>query len=729
MALLPLASFADAPTSGQGANTTYKFNWYVTDDGNTATITSFVDGATKGDIVIPATVDFPREEGATATTFKVTEIKSDAFKKETGITSVAFESGSNLITINSTAFTECTNLTSIDFTNATNLTTISANAFEKCSKLASIDFTGATNLTTIGGQAFIKTAIATFDISATKVTTINRLFTDDDNDNATLTTVSLPKTVDGIIGSAFENCTALTTVTFAALNNSSSIKNVRSIGASAFKNTAITTLNLTNTKIGTLNQLFEDVNTKVTTVILPKTLATIKANAFDGLSQLTTINFDACNTDMTIEANAFKNTMKLTSLVLPAKVVDIQADAFKGSYFTELTITSHGTDGKPTIAATGATKVTTLTVNGNFKGVFNANAFTSLETVTFEGQVAAGALLDDSFAGNTNLTEVNFNGDLATGAVDGGAFAYNGIDLTVNYEPSDDADGLYSFVQNAFADDNTNMYVTFNTTEAYGTFLEASVSGKTPLYGVTVVHAVSPDGTIAVYNNGSGSYYYASYIVPASGITIAKNQGTEENPIKVMVYGAYVDNADKTAILMNQFHLMNGKYYIPGGTAIIVKSSSSVPVGYTVGNSGLNSITYSQYGTQSELHYYGDDTMGEGTSPADTYATTIIEYAAALATPQDVYFLKPIAEYGYGWSKFKADRVISAGQFYLLADPTATSAPRIVWLDGSEDDVTGIETVETEVQNNGVIYNMAGQKVDASYKGVIIKNGKKYFQK
>ena len=30
---------------------------------------------------------------------------------------------------------------------------------------------------------------------------------------------------------------------------------------------------------------------------------------------------------------------------------------------------------------------------------------------------------------------------------------------------------------------------------------------------------------------------------------------------------------------------------------------------------------------------------------------------------------------------------------------------------------------------NAPVYNLAGQQVDASYKGVVIKNGKKYVQK
>ena len=43
------------------------------------------------------------------------------------------------------------------------------------------------------------------------------------------------------------------------------------------------------------------------------------------------------------------------------------------------------------------------------------------------------------------------------------------------------------------------------------------------------------------------------------------------------------------------------------------------------------------------------------------------------------------------------------------------------------DQSTGISTpVTMRVSDNGAIYNLAGQKVDASYKGVVIKNGKKF---
>ena len=42
---------------------------------------------------------------------------------------------------------------------------------------------------------------------------------------------------------------------------------------------------------------------------------------------------------------------------------------------------------------------------------------------------------------------------------------------------------------------------------------------------------------------------------------------------------------------------------------------------------------------------------------------------------------------------------------------------------------TGIEAVKANKAFDGAIYNLAGQKVNANYKGVVIQNGKKFIQK
>lgn len=46
-----------------------------------------------------------------------------------------------------------------------------------------------------------------------------------------------------------------------------------------------------------------------------------------------------------------------------------------------------------------------------------------------------------------------------------------------------------------------------------------------------------------------------------------------------------------------------------------------------------------------------------------------------------------------------------------------------------DEPTTGINKIPVKVVNNGVRYNLAGQKVDKSYKGLVIENGKKFIQK
>lgn len=65
---------------------------------------------------------------------------------------------------------------------------------------------------------------------------------------------------------------------------------------------------------------------------------------------------------------------------------------------------------------------------------------------------------------------------------------------------------------------------------------------------------------------------------------------------------------------------------------------------------------------------------------------------------------------------------------YLQAKPAYTQMLDVL----KASVVTGIETVETTDGTRGnmnVVYNLAGQQVDASYKGIVIKNGKKILQR
>lgn len=81
---------------------------------------------------------------------------------------------------------------------------------------------------------------------------------------------------------------------------------------------------------------------------------------------------------------------------------------------------------------------------------------------------------------------------------------------------------------------------------------------------------------------------------------------------------------------------------------------------------------------------------------------------------------------GINASIVKADGVkISPFRAYFTGIPEGASA-KLNFIDG---EATGINGVNAEAAADGAIYNLAGQKVSAAYKGIVIKNGKKYLVK
>jgi hypothetical protein len=69
---------------------------------------------------------------------------------------------------------------------------------------------------------------------------------------------------------------------------------------------------------------------------------------------------------------------------------------------------------------------------------------------------------------------------------------------------------------------------------------------------------------------------------------------------------------------------------------------------------------------------------------------------------------------------------IAAGKAYLPVTAGGTSKLRVV----IEGDATGIAALEAaDAVESGVMYNLAGQQVNAAYKGIVIKNGKKFIIK
>ncbi len=84
-----------------------------------------------------------------------------------------------------------------------------------------------------------------------------------------------------------------------------------------------------------------------------------------------------------------------------------------------------------------------------------------------------------------------------------------------------------------------------------------------------------------------------------------------------------------------------------------------------------------------------------------------------------------------GFYKAAAGKTIGVGKSWLLVPGTGAKDVEFlsfVFGDEEQGETDGIKAVSTKVEN-GVRYNLAGQKVGADYKGIVIVNGKKYLRK
>ena len=419
----------------------------------------------------------------------VTSISVYAFSYCSGLTSVNIPEG--VTSIDGSAFYGCSGLTSIDIPNS--VTSIGRQAFSGCSGLTSITVASgntkydsrnncnaiietATNtlvvgcketvipnsVTSIGRQAFSGcsgltsitipenvTSIDTYaflgcsGLTSISVDANNSVYDTRSNCNAIIETSTktlifgcknsfIPESVTSIGVGAFEDCSALTSIT---IPNS-----VTSIGWSAFHNcSGLTSINIPNSVTSIGNYAFGGCS-GLTSITISNSVTSIGYDAFFNCSSLTSIYVDSnnsvydsrnnCNAIIETSSNtlilgckntvipnsvtsigssAFFNCSGLTSINIPNSVTSIGYDAFWGCFgLTSITIpnsvTSIGDDAF--FNCSGLTSVTigsgvTSIGSSAFGGCFGLTSITIPESVTRIGQYA--------FYGCSGLTSVTIN--------------------------------------------------------------------------------------------------------------------------------------------------------------------------------------------------------------------------------------------------------------------------------------------------------------------------------
>ena len=255
-------------------------------------------------------------------------VKDDESKIETAYLTLP----ANLIKINAHAFDGFDITTSVTYT-GNSLTDMDGNVFGECSFYTQsngamylgkilVKWNDATGNVTVDNGTVSISSNAFNGSTATKITLPESLINIADNafyGSTNLREINIPNSVTKIGASAFQNCSALTTVTIDTINS-----NLDSIGNNVFF------------KCKSLKQLR-----------LPYNLTSIGENAFSACSSLTTITFDGYREVITeqntveyvldtdklskltyLGASAFSENSSLTEISIPNGVTEIQKSTF-----------------------------------------------------------------------------------------------------------------------------------------------------------------------------------------------------------------------------------------------------------------------------------------------------------------------------------------------------------------------------------------------------------------
>lgn len=133
-----------------------------------------------------------------------------------------------------------------------------------------------------------------------------------------------------------------------------------------------------------------------------------------------------------------------------------------------------------------------------------------------------------------------------------------------------------------------------------------------------------------------------------------------------------------------------------------------VPAGKAVLVKGATNTTY---------------TLTPATTDGDaTFATDLVTGATTADGTQYGFTSKSVTP---AFAQVVSGQDIPAKKGYIVLKGASAAKYSICF----DDEATGIHTIEAASAANAAMYNLAGQRVDKAYKGIVIVNGKKYLNK
>ena len=381
-----------------------------------------------------------------------------------------------------------------------------------------------------------------------------------------ITSVTIPDSVTNIGGTtysdygAFEDCTNLTSVTFAPGSK------VATIGYRAFRNcTSLTGITIPNS---------------VTTIQGSYYTGGTNLGAFSYCTNLASVTFAPGSKLTSIETRAFSDCPKLTSIIIPDSVTSIGSGAFSGcTGLTSVTV-GNGVTNLNGFSFSSYPNFASVTIGNSVESI-GYDAFKdckNLTSVTFASGSKVATIRYSAFQNCTSLTSITIPNSVTTienASSSDGAFTGCTSLASVIFEPGSK---LTTIGRSAFSDCTSLTLITIpNSVTTIGI---AAFRNCTSLTGITI-----PDSVTTI----QGSYYYGgtnlgafSYCANLASVTFAP--GSKLTSIETR---AFSDCPKLTSITIPDSVTSIGEAF-SGCTGL-----TSVTVGNGVTN--LNGFSFSSY--------------------------------------------------------------------------------------------------------------------------------------
>lgn len=271
-----------------------------------------------------------------------------------------------------------------------------------------------------------------------------------------------------------------------------------------------------------------------------------------------------------------------------------------------------------------------------------------------------------------------------------------------------------------------NQYINGGTTDKNYFKLGDKVvtaTGKNNYNGVWSISVSATDNTAEIKNQNKYTVYFnhtkgitpliASYKFSSlnatnySKVQLFKKVTTETLTTSAGGYATY--SADYA---VNYSELGLTAYTITideGNTTVTAKEFTGVvPAGGAVLVKGTASKAY---------------TLTPATTEGDATFATALQTGATKADGTQYGFTTKFGTPAF--AQVQPEQDIPAKKGYIVLNGASAAKYSICF----DDEATGIHTLEAASAANAAMYNLAGQRVDKSYKGIVIVNGKKYLNK